>query len=432
MKIKEKKLPEGRMQLEVRATAKEVEDAFANAYLQFVNGAGLRPEKGKTVNQIVEEKLGIKDLDAVVRDAALECLIPYTIDRSGLMPAFPPEVKSASPLRRGAEATFTLELLPKPNYVLSSYEPVHITVPPFKVDESLVDRQLEELAKRSTSYSRAAQQHEVRSGDAVLLEMESFENGKRNTGLSSAARTYVTGQGFMPQGFDEQIIGMMPGETKTFSFEGPDVDMAGNETTTTVETTVTVLEIQVECIPAITNSWLAANMPVFKTVDELKADIRKSLEAQSREAYDAQCRQLCIYELEDRFEGRIPDEAYEAMRDNLMRELDQQLSKQGVSYKDYVEQNGGQQQFSVMMMVQCREQLVQGYVLDSVFTHEKLKLEDEDYLKAARELNPQGDAAQTRSQLEATGRGFVLRETAQRRKAADHVLAHAVVTVKEG
>ena len=57
MKIKEKKLPEGRIRLDVRATAKEVEDAFANAYLQFVNGAGLQPERGKTVNQIVEEKL---------------------------------------------------------------------------------------------------------------------------------------------------------------------------------------------------------------------------------------------------------------------------------------------------------------------------------------------------------------------------------------
>ncbi|MGN0959757.1 MAG: trigger factor [Coriobacteriales bacterium] len=431
MKIKEKKLPEGRIQLEAQASAKEVDDAFASAYLQFVNAAGLRPEKGKTVNQIVEEKLGIKDLDAVVRDSALECLIPLAIDRSGLMPAFPPRVSDATALRRGAPASFALEILPKPSYTLSSYDPVSITVPPFEIDEALVQRQMDELAKRSVSYSRAAEQREVRSGEAVLLEMESFENGKRNTGLSSAARTYVTGKGFMPAGFDEQIIGMKPGETKTFSFEGPDVDMAGNETTTTVETTVTVLELQVECTPAITNAWLAQNMPIFKDVEELKADIRKSLEAQSREAYDAQCRQLCIYELEDRFEGRISDEAYEAMRDNLMRELDQQLAKQGIAYKDYVEQMGGQQQFSMMMMVQCREQLVQGYVLDSVFEHEKLELEDEDYLKAARELNPQGDAAQTRAQLEATGRRFVLRETAQRRKAADHVLSRANITVKE-
>ncbi|MGN0078826.1 MAG: trigger factor [Coriobacteriales bacterium] len=431
MKIKEKKLPEGRIQLEAQASAKEVEDAFASAYLQFVNGAGLKPEKGKTVNQVVEEKLGIKDLDAVVRDSALECLIPLAIDRSGLMPAFPPEVSDATPLRRGAQASFKLEIFPKPSYTLSSYEPVSITVPPFEVDEALVQRQMDELAKRSVTYSRAAEQREVRSGDAVLLEMESFENGKRNTGLSSAARTYVTGQGYMPVGFDEQIVGMKPGETKTFSFEGPDVDMAGNETTTTVETTVTVLELQVECTPAITNSWLAQNMPMFKDVDELKADIRKSLEAKSREAYDAQCRQLCIYEMEERFEGRIPDEAYEAMRDNLMRELDQQLSRQGISYQDYVEQNGGQQQFSVMMMVQCREMLVQGYVLDSVFEHEGLKLSDEDYLKAAREINPKADPEQTRAQLESTGRRFVLRETAERRAAADYLLANARITVRE-
>ena len=432
MKLTEKKLSEGKIALTARATAKEVEDAFATAYLAFVNNMGLKPEKGKTVNQVVEEQLGIKDLDAQVRNSALEALIPYAIDKSGLLPAYPPAVTECSALRRGQEATFTLEVLPKIRYELTSYDPIEVTVPKFEMDTTLIDRQIEQIASRNVEYVRAADQNRVvEAGDAVLLEMESYENGKRNTGLSTAARTYVCGKGFMPAGFDEQIIGMKPGETKTFTFEGPDVDIQGNETTTTVETTATVIELQQECTPAITDAWLARNMPVFKTVDELREDIGKSLEAQSRKNYDAQCRQLAVFQLVDRFEGKIPDEAYEAMRDNLLTEMRAQAKAQNMEFKDFVEQQGGEQQFSMMVMMQVREMLVEGYVLDALFVHEGLKVTEEDLDEAALQINPKAQPAETRKMLESTGRRFILRETAERYAASKYLMDHAKVTIAE-
>lgn len=432
MKLTEKKLDQGKIALSARATVKEVEDAFATAYLTFVNSMGLKPEQGKTVNQVVEEQLGIKDLDSAVRNSALEALITYAIDKSGLMPAYPPAVTECSALRRGQEASFTLEVQPKQRYELSSYDPVEVTVPKFEMDTTLIDRQIEEIAKRNMEYVRAADQDRaVESGDAVLLEMESYENGKRNTGLSSAARTYVCGKGFMPEGFDTQIIGMRPGETKTFSFEGPDVDAQGNETTTTVETTATVIELQQECVPAITDAWLARNMPVFKTVAELREDIGKSLEKQSRKEYDNQCRQLAVFQLADRFEGSIPDEAYEAMRDNYLSQVRATAKAQGMSFEDFVQQQGGEQQFSMMVMMQVREMLVEGYVLDALFAHEGLKVEEADFDEAARQINPKADPAQTRKLLEETGRKFILRETAERHVASEYLLNHAKITVAD-
>ena len=430
MKIKEKKLPEGKIALEVRASAKEVEKAFTSAFRQFVNSAGIKPERNKTVNEVVEEKLGIKDLDSALQDSALEMLIPYAIDKCGLIPSFPPQIIESAPLRREREATFTLEMMPKKHYELSSYDPVSITVPPFSLDESLVDCQIEELAKRSSQYVRAAEQHEVRNGDAVLLEMESFESGKRISGLSFGPRVYVCGAGFMPQGFDEGIIGMKPGDTKTFSFDGSDFNDAGKAISTTIEATVTVIELQEECTPQVNDVWLAQYMPMYKNVDELRADIRRDLEANAREQYDSQCRQAAISQLRERFEGRIPDEAYIAVRTSLMRDLSSQLQEQGITYKDYVEQQGGEQQFFIMTMLQARETLAQGYALDALFSHEKLTLTDEDYLKAAKELNPKADPIQTRRQLEDTGRKFILKEAAERRKAADFLLEHADIAIE--
>ena len=428
MKINEKRNADGKIILEAYASAKEVNDAFATAYLMFVNKMGLSPEKGKTVNQVVEEKLGIKDLDSIVRDSALQELIPQAINKCGVLPAYPPKVTSAS-LHRGADATFKLELLPKISYELTSYGPVSITVAPFEIDQTLVDRQLERLAAKNPQYVRSADQHEVRDGDCVLLEMESFEGQRRIVGLSTPARTYSVGKGFMPKSFDDELLGMNPGETKTFDFEGPDVDARGNETTMRVKTTVRVIEIQDEIVPEVTDEWVATYMPIFKSAADLRADIERSLTEKTREEYDGYCRQLAIEQLADRFVGRIPDEAYESMRENMMAQLGQSLSEQGMSFEDYVKQQGGEQQFSMMAMMQVREMLVQGYVLDALYEHEKLKATDEDYLAAAKQINPKGKPEETRRQLEASGRGFILQETAMRHRASTYLMEHADITV---
>ena len=44
--------------------------------------------------------------------------------------------------------------------------------------------------------------------DSCLLAMESYENGEKLPGLTTDARTYSAGAGLMPDGFDENIIGM--------------------------------------------------------------------------------------------------------------------------------------------------------------------------------------------------------------------------------
>ena len=241
--------------------------------------------------------------------------------------------------RRSNSATFTLEMFPKQRYELSSYEPVSITAQPFSVDESLADKQIAQIAEKNAEYVTAAEQHEVRPGDSILISMRSFqEDGTRIPGLSAASQTYVCGKGFMPESFDREIIGMKPGEEKSFSFDGPDLDPQGNETSMTVDTTVTVLEIQEEKIPEITDEWLARHLPVFKSVADLRADIASKLEAETKKAYD-------------------------------------------------------------------------------------------DYLAATRQINPQAKPEDTRKQLERSGRGFILRETAERYAATEYLLEHAGVEI---
>lgn len=428
MKVTKKKLDDGKVQLDAVATTEEVNRALHQASVAFAQQMGLRPEKDKTIAQIAEEKMGVKDLDSIVESQALEVLVPFALDKKNLIPAYPPKPQPKSAMKRGHEFSFTLTVALKPDYELSSYDPVTITVPPFKIDESLIDQQISQMAEQYAEYV-ADEPRAIEKGDSCFVALECYENGKRMDGLSTEGRTYTTGKGYMPDGFDENIIGMKPGETKTFTFEGPGLDDDGNEVTEVVECTATVKEVQKKVIPVINDEWVAKNMPMFKDFAALRGSMVDQMSRQGKQQYDDYVRQAAASELGRRFKGRIADEVYESMRQNLMNNLRAQLQQQGMTYEQFVEQQGGEQQFGMMMMLQTREMLVQGYALDALFKHEKMVLNDADIEAACRAMSPQQNPKMVRQQMEQTGRGFALRESAERMKANNWLVEHATINV---
>lgn len=428
MKVTQRKLDDGRLRLECVATPTEVNEVLQSAYIQFAQQMGLRPEKDKTVAQVAEEQMGIKNLDTVVQQQAIDGLVPYAIDKKNLTPAYPPKAEHDYAIVRDREFAFTVVVLPKPKYELSSYEPVTITVQPFSVSEEEVRRHMDETAEHYAEYV-AADPHPVVKGDSVKVKLVCSEGRKPIPGLTTDGRTYTTGAGYMPDGFDENIIGMNVGETKEFSFEGPSLNDKGEECTQKVDCVATVLEIQKKVTPEITDEWVQKYMPMYKSAEDFRNSIRESLEKQGREQYNDYNRQLAASELAKRFEGSIPDDIYEAMREQLMINVRQTAQQQGKTLDAFIEEQGGQQQFGMMMMMQIRELLVQGFALDALFRHEHLTLNDEDIDAACHLMNPQVNPKMLRQRLEQTGRGFMLREAAERLRANDWLLEHANIRI---
>ena len=420
MKVTEKKLDDGLLLLEAVASTAEVSQAFTMAQYGFAQQMGLNPAPGKTVAQLAEEQLGIKDLDTLVQQQAVEYLVPFAIDKRNIVPTYPPQPKATSPLKRGQTFSFELRVEPKPDYELTSYEPVTITVPPFAIDEAEVDAQLTQLAENFANYE-ADEPHPVGEGDSFLLALEASQNGEKMENLSTEGRTYTIGMNFMPPSFEAQLLGLNVGEPKTFSFEMP-----GGEKPETIDCTVTVKEIQKKVVPEIDDAWVEKNVPMYNDLAGLRAGILEQMTAERKGQYEAYKLQMAAAELAKRFKGRIADATYEATQKSLIMNLRAQLQQQGIPFEQFVQSQGGDQQFGMMMMLQTRQTLAQGYALDALFRHEKMTLTDDDLNEAAKAMNAQNPAA-ARREMEETGRSFALREFAQRVKANQWLLDHAEV-----
>lgn len=434
MKVTQKKIDDKTVKLEATATAEEVANALHAAQLAFAQSMGLRPQKDKTIQQVAEEQMGIKNLDSIIEQQAMSALIPLALDKKNIIPAFLPELKAKTPFKRGQEFRFEMDITPKPEYELKSYDDFAFTAPKFTFDESLVDARLDEMADRYKTYEKAEDvpaDRTIEPMDNIKIALEAYEGDKRLDGLSTDGRTYSVGQGYMPDGFDRAIIGMKVGETKEFTFEGPGFDDDFNEYTQKVDAKVTVLELQQEVKPVIDDEWLKKNMPMAGGLDALRSNIRRDMERAAKMQYDAFIRQLAASEAAKRFEGKIPDEVYEMARSNMMTNIRMQLQQEGKTWETFVEENGGDQQFGMMMMLQIREMLVQGFALDAIFKHMNLTLTDEDLDEAAMTINPQVNPKQLREQMVKSGQGFVLRESAERLKANNWLVENSKITYQD-
>lgn len=168
-------------------------------------------------------------------------------------------------------------------------------------------------------------------------------------------------------------------------------------------------------------------MPMYESVAAMRQGMVDSLLSQQSSQHEEEKYQLALAELVKRLvDCRIPDEVYKAMSQNLVNSMRAQLQQEGMSFDEFVEGQGGKQQFNMLVMLQVCQTLLQGYALDTLYRHEKLSLSDADYAEACQSMSPQ-DPAMVRMQMERTGLGFTLRETAERIKAGKWLLAHAKI-----
>lgn len=432
MKVKQIKKDGNSIVLEATASAQDVARALQTAAEAFAMAMGLQPEPNKTVDQAISEKLGIRDIDKVVGQGAIDSLIPLALDKRNIIPAYPPKANADQEITRGKDFKFTLDVELRPEYELASYEPVDVEVHKFEIDETLIQAELNSMTNQYTTYVKdesVSPDYALKKGDFAKIAIEAIgPDGKPYKNLNTTGRTYAIGQGHMPDAFDSQIQGMKTGDEKSFSFAAPSFDENFNETEEEVECTVKVIEVLKEQAPELDDEWVQKNMPWFKSADELKQSIRKTIEMGQREGYDAYVRQVVAAAWAGRFEGKIADEIYENMTRQLADNLRLDLQQQGKTWDQFVEENGGESQLNMMLMLQAREVLTQGFALDAIFRHFKLVVTDADIEAVCHAMNPQADPKQLRQQIEEHGQGFALRESAERYKANIYAVENANIT----
>lgn len=239
---------------------------------------GFRP--GKVPQSIMEKRFGPE-----VKQEVLTQMVSDSINRgiqdNHLHAVGEPSIVEIN-AEEGTDISVTANVEVLPQFSVEDVGKIEVPMKVAKVTDEDVDKMIDAYREQKAVH-RDVTDRGVQKDDLIKIDFESTVDGK--TYENSSGQDYaVQVGGHLISGFDEEILGMKVGETRSFKLtlpdEHPNKEVAGRE----VDFTVTLKGIQVKELPELDDAFAQAADPNknYQTVDEMKADVRKELEEHER------------------------------------------------------------------------------------------------------------------------------------------------------
>lgn len=227
------------------------------------------------------------------------------------------------------------------NIQLGNYTGIHVTVPAIAdITDADVETQLQSMVNNGTEVIEVTDRA-VADGDLVNIDYQGYLD---DTAISEEKETdynVLIGSGVFFNGAEQELIGVMPGQTKeihvTFPESYPNESLAGKEGVYEV----TVNYIQEEGSAELTDEYVQSiSDGECKTVDEYKAKLKQDMQA----GIDAQkelLAQQAVWDqlIADTVVENYPEDLLKAKEDAYKQNDQEGAELEGISFEDYVEQN---------------------------------------------------------------------------------------------
>lgn len=429
-------LENNRVKLTVTVDAKEIDARIKKTYKDFAhkyNFPGFR--KGKAPRPVIDNALGAETVRATVTDEVINGLYPLAVDAENLYTTGQPNFGEPGLVEPGKAFVFVAEVDVKPEFELSSYDPVEISLPPEGATDAEIEQQIEALREHYYDLQDAPANTKVKEGSIVELEMSATdEAGKDIESITSESRLYSIGGGLLPEDFDNEIMGLKKGQEKEFSIAVPaqptalTAALAGK--TNKINFKVKVLVVKKKVLPEVTDEWVNETLG-FESAEDFRARVAESIADQKSTLIPRMKENQCLDALAERLVGEAPEGMVEEAEATLLQEFFQQLQRQGMNFDAYLQQQGiTADQFKEDVKQQAVDTAKQDLALDAWARHAGMTATDEEvsaeFAKSGAE-NPKALEEEWRR----TGRLHLVRAGILRTNAIEQVMEQARVTELE-
>ena len=249
-----------------------------------------------------------------------------------------------------------------------------------EVTDEEVRAYIDTLLEKDSSSLRGSEV--IQEGDTVVINYVGTVNFKTFDGSIANNYSLTVGSGEMAPGFEDQLLGMKPGETKAFSITYPEdyrrKDLAG----ASVDYRVTVQSASRPA--ALDEEW--AKEQGFDSVEAFTRDAREKLEEESRtqEAWRAQIWQ----QIRDSSEvKKYPEEDIRAAKEGFYKLIDQYAAQADMDASAFIASQGmSEESFEAQAQKYAEEKVKQNLILQGIMDAEGITLEDQESTRIYTEL----------------------------------------------
>ena len=335
MSIKiEKTENKNELKLEFTIEAKKFDDAILKVYqksARYFNIPGFR--KGKAPFNIVERMYG----DEIFYEDAFNELVPEIyekeIEENKIEAVSKPNIDIVT-MKKGENLVFTAIVQTKPEVKLGKYKGIELKNVEYPVTDEDVEHELSHMQEHNARII-TVEDRAVKEKDIAVIDFEGFVDGKAFEGGKAERHELEIGSKTFIPGFEDQIIGMKIGEEKEINVKFPEdyfsKDLAGKDAMFKVK----LHEIKEKQLPELDDEF-AKDVSEFDTLKDLKVSIKDKKQAENDEKAKHETENLAIEAVSAETNIDIPSGMIETEIDAMIRDLEQQLSYQGISLDQYL------------------------------------------------------------------------------------------------
>ncbi|GLR84919.1 trigger factor [Bradyrhizobium iriomotense] len=237
----------------------------------------------------------------------------------------PTEQKEVEELLSGkSDLTYTVAIEVVPPIQLADFKSFQVEKPVADVTDVEVDEAIKRIADNNRSYSDKGEGAKAASGDRVTVSFKGTINGEAFEGGTGEGIQVVIGSNTFIPGFEEQLIGIGSGETRTVKASFPknymSEKLAGQDAE--FETTATLIEAPQD---AKIDDEFAKSLGL-ESLDKLKEAARERLVAEFATATRQRVKRALLDRLDEthRFDAppSLVDEEFNLMWNSVKAEMD--------------------------------------------------------------------------------------------------------------
>lgn len=353
---------------------------------------------GKAPLHMVEKQIDQSILQSQFLDEAINNFYHSTIVKEKLRPIGNPEVliKKFVPF---TSLEFTIEVEVLSSVQLADYKAFKIKPEKVEVLSKDINDVLDNLKQRSAT--KKAVQRVAKLDDEVLIDFSGVDSDKKLIkGADGSDYPLLLGSNQFIPGFEDNLIGLKTGEQKTFTLNFPKDYGVKALASKKVTFTVKIKTVNQLTKPKLDDDF-ATTVGPFKTLAELKADIKKQLLVEKQNQAKRQLENDLILKITDKSKLTLPDTLVKEQIDRLKTEVRQNLTYRGQTWQEMLDSQGlsESEYIKQQLLPEAERRVKTGLVLSEISIKEGLKVSTKEIDAKIKSLKDQYSDQEMQIQL---------------------------------
>lgn len=377
--VAKENITESKIKLSVEVSAEEFDQYLDQAFEKVVKEVkvdGFRP--GKMPKAMFISRFGYEALYEEAVNFALNASYPAAVKEADVNPISDPVLGNISEPAKGTALSYEVSFDVWPVAHLGEYKGITVKALSTEVTEEAVNERVNGALKQKAE--NVIKEGAVENGDTAVIDFEGFVDGVAFAGGKAENYELEIGSGSFIPGFEEQLVGMITGETRDINVTFPEQyheELAGKAAVFKI----VLHEVKTKVYPELNDEFVEElEIENVHTKEEYLAHVKEEIHHQLVHQAEHHLEETLIRTVIENAKADLPESVIEREVEEGVKRLEAQAKQYGIPADVLLKYQGIESldAYKEMYTKYVKDDIMKELCFSAIATEEKIEVAPEE------------------------------------------------------